>query len=390
MTLYAAQYLEYLPEGLTPQQARDGLRRAFDRLPLSMILLGWNVPPEIEAACAAETARQGAKLYQWHPLLTGDATTPAEWQTQNRHGAAIPGYRGLPEFTFLCPSRPGVRDFASERLEQVFQRGVYQGVFLDRIRFPSPFADPLNQLGCFCPVCQSKARNFDFNVLRAELDTLEASAAGRKQLVQRLFTDEGTSISIIGAFLAFRKQSILNVVKMAAGLIRAQGLEVGLDCFSPTLTHAVGQDLFALDVLCDWIKPMIYAHTHGPAGLPFEILELLGWLVKNGLTEAEALKLITEVSGLPLPATTAQLQSEGLSPYAIQLETQRAKQAEVRKVLAGVALVTLPGVNDVQAAQLDLELAAYRTGGADGLTLSWDLWHIPSERLEQVAKFQAA
>lgn len=390
MTIFAAQYLEYPPQDLTAQQARDGLRRAFDRLPISMILLGWQVSPEIEAACAAETARQGAKLYQWHPLLTSEAQTPSAWRTQNRHGELIPGFRGLPEFTFLCPNRPEVQDFVLARLEKVLQRGVYQGLFLDRIRFPAPFADPVNQFGCFCPACQQKARSLDFSLLRATLEELAQDDTGRKHLVERLFTEEGNSTSLISAFLAFRKQSILNLVKLAGSQARAHKLEVGLDCFSPSLAHAVGQDYFALEALCKWIKPMIYPRTLGPAGLPFELLDLVRWLVKTGLPEPEALQFVAAASGLPLPASTQELEARGVSTQAVQLETQRAKLAEVRQVLAGLALVDLPGINTVTPAQLTADLAAYQVGGADGWVLSWDLSHIPSATLEQIAKFISA
>jgi hypothetical protein len=58
------QYLEPGPEValISPQAARERLRAAFERLPLDMVLLGWDLPSEIEQACAEETARRKAKL----------------------------------------------------------------------------------------------------------------------------------------------------------------------------------------------------------------------------------------------------------------------------------------------------------------------------------------
>jgi hypothetical protein len=47
----------------------------------------------------------------------------------------------------------------------------------------------------------------------------------------------------------------------------------------------------------------------------------------------------------------------------------------------------LENVNRVPAELFPSELNAYRTGGADGLVLAWDLWQIPLERLEQIAQF---
>ena len=40
------------------------------------------------------------------------------------------------------------------RLNDVLQSKTYQGIFLDRMRYPSPAPDPLRNLGCFCPACR--------------------------------------------------------------------------------------------------------------------------------------------------------------------------------------------------------------------------------------------
>jgi hypothetical protein len=129
-----AQYLEYAPDDATPVQVRGRLRQAFELLPLSIIILGWDLPQRLEEAVAEETTHHKAALYRWHPLLASDAgfALPIEWQPINLHGEPIPGFRGLPEFTFICPNRTDVQEWIAERIEVAAQRGIYHGLFFDR------------------------------------------------------------------------------------------------------------------------------------------------------------------------------------------------------------------------------------------------------------------
>lgn len=41
-------------------------------------------------------------------------------------------------------------------------------------------------------------------------------------------------------------------------------------------------------------------------------------------------------------------------------------------------------VTELNAAQIEADLRAVKAAGADGLSLSWDLWHMPPEWLELV------
>jgi hypothetical protein len=159
--LLAIQYLEDCPEiqALSAAEVRARLRDACSRLPIDIVILGWNVPPRLVDACAEETGRAGAMLFRWHPLLTGDATfSPRhEWRAIGVDGAPVPGFKGLAEFTFLCPNNPVAAGATLEHLQQGLRQGPYQGVFLDRIRFPSPAGNPALRLACFCPACQGAA-----------------------------------------------------------------------------------------------------------------------------------------------------------------------------------------------------------------------------------------
>ncbi len=186
----------------TPAQCARQLKQACARLPISCVLLGWKLSPAIEEAVADEAAHQNAKLFRWQPLLTVESPSevlPA-WHTQNLFGKPIQGYGGLPEFTFLCPNHSLVADYLSEKVEYLASSGLFQGLFLDRIRFPSPSLDPLHELGCFCVHCTNLAENagLDLDSVRHEIQSLPAAQIVRSFLGRN--QSEGLSPGILPGF----------------------------------------------------------------------------------------------------------------------------------------------------------------------------------------------
>ncbi len=381
MKTIAAQYLEYAPRDATPAKARQRLRQAFELLPLSIVILGWDLPQRLEDAAAEETARHNALLYRWHPLLASDAgfALPAEWQPINLHGEPIPGFRGLPEFTFICPNRTDIQEWIAERIEVAAQRGIYQGLFFDRMRFPSPAEDPQGHLACFCNHCQRIAADagLDLGAAPRQIESYLAEADRAKSLIRALFTP--TDDPLLESFFNFRSNSITRAVQYAAKLARAHGLKVGLDCFSPALTRMVGQDLSALNQSCDWIKLMTYPRVFGPAGLPFELNALAEWLKSRyNVHETEAAQVIGRASGLP--GSPSELDSRSIAH-----EIQGGRDSGITNLLAGIALVEVAGIHHPTLGQIRDDLAACQN--ADGIVLSWDLWHIPQEYLPAIGDF---
>jgi hypothetical protein len=398
MNRLAVQYLEDSPglAAISPGDARARLRAAFDRLPISDVLLGWNVPQALVAACREETVRRGAQLFRWHPLLTGDGSfvPRPEFQTVGLGGEPVPGFRDMLEFTFVCPNRPTVREAVLDHLYEQIRQDDYYGVFLDRIRYPSPVADPGRWLACFCDDCHQAAADegIDLEVSQRHIKALLSRPERVCDFLEALLGSPGAEVvaddadlAALEAFLVFRARSVTRFVQAAAELIHAEGLAVGLDCFSPAVTFLVAQDLKALAPHCEWIKIMSYGHTLGPAGLPFELLGLADWLVEQrSVSESDALGWLAVATDLSLPRDRDALRQEGLAPQALAAEVRRGRAAGVGTLLAGIELVEVEGVTSLNHRQIAADLDAFRAAGADGLVLSWDLWFIPIERLELV------
>jgi hypothetical protein len=189
----------------------------------------------------------------------------------------------------------------------------------------------------------------------------------------------------LAQFLAFRKQSILEFLATVSQMLRQAHLELGLDCYSPCLTHMVGQDLGAMSEFVDWIKLMTYAHTFAPAGLPFELSGLLHHLTySTNLSEAQTLEFIGEITGLQLPASIESLTEDGLYTSTLEKEVKRGIEACSVPVLAGLELVKLGGVTNQNPEYIQAELACLKRANPAGLAISWDLLHIPLEWLDLV------
>ena len=302
MTIFAVQYLEYTPDivNLSTEEACARLKAALDRLPISTVLIGWNLPLRLLEALANETARHHAKFYRWHPLLTGDGSfiPRREWQTVNLNLEPITSFQGLPEFTFVCPNRQEVQETIRGHVQEIIQGGLYQGIFLDRIRYPSPSVNPISDLTCFCDPCQDAAAKDGLDLIKVKhiLLTISKNPQSLRAYLKILLgvnkhldgeTIATEQLEAISKFLDFREQSIARFVKYIANIAHSKGLAVGLDCFSPALTRMVGQDLTLLDTCCEWSKVILYGHTLGPAGIPYELSNLIRWIKKQNMFQLE-------------------------------------------------------------------------------------------------------
>jgi hypothetical protein len=177
----------------------------------------------------------------------------------------------------------------------------------------------------------------------------------------------------------------VDFLAIVSNTLQQAHLELGLDCFSPSLTNMVGQDLAAMSELVDWIKLMTYAHTFAPAGLPYELSGLIHYLTSTThLSEAQSLELVSQITGLQLPSNVGSLKTDGLSPASLENELRRGIEACSVPVLAGMELARLGGITSQNPRSIQADLVGLKKANPAGLAISWDLLHIPLEWLDLV------
>ena len=271
--------------------------------------------------------QKGVKVHQWSSLFS-----------ENDHAAdfdPLIGADGKPQervfgdqFNFRCSASARNVELFIQMQDKSMEGIDFDGVFLDRVRYPS-WAN--GALSCFCPECLKRyeAAGLDADRLR-RLDKLPITGFSEGRHV---FADEETS-----AFFALRAQRITEAVKM----LKAHYGEVSLDLFPPQMAYLVGQSVKDLAPLAAFVKPMYYRYTTAPAGLPFE-LEAYGHETCGSIKEYES-----TASGL----------------------------------YWGVEGGYIPGIAEMTPDRIRESLAFIRENGGTGVCASWSAVNFPEENLE--------
>jgi hypothetical protein len=391
---------------LDEQRMFDTVRRVREALDLDLLIIGFREAPEVfRRFCAPH--RPVDNVYLWFSALSDINGMTEDDLVVNWRGARSRGWGGWAEkggdveeaFRFACPNNPAVREKTTLRLRELLIRYDFKGVFLDKIRFPSPANGADEMLSCFCDHCRraANAQGLDLDaVVRifgdgdlivgdGDLDanglSLDGSSRGNW-----LGSIEAAN-PLLARFLAFRAVSVARLVGDIANECRRLGRSVSLDLFSPSLAQLVGQDYQRLKGCCDWVKPMTYRLARGPAGLRLEVPALIeGVAQRFGLDEAQIVEWAARHASFD--QNMLRQTREDAVPFTFM---QREIEAAVRAltpvpVYFGLELVSQPGVIDVTPADVIGMIEAGHAANAAGLVISWDLLHAPIDGIRALAE----
>lgn len=347
------------------------------------------------------------KTFLWYPLLADIALFRIRPQDAVETFEGSQGYgkigrwqqlgQGEEDFLFLCPNNEREID----RIFQYFQKQTvedgYDGVFLDRIRFPSPVSGLEPLFTCFCPWCQDKFYKYyqeDLNIIRPlikkhiqKLKTMELNDfADYHSFSDILKTDN------LRKFFNFRSESIYQLVKRFADEAKRNHKEVGLDLFAPSLAPLVAQNYELLAETADWLKPMFYCHTAAPAGLPLELTCFLSALlgINQNLKEKQLINEISRILKVELPSSINSLLQDGVTEEIILREAEKLKSfnlPEETKIYLGLEAVQIEGLVRIDSDILKRYLGSVLETDLDGIILSWNILQIPDGNLKTVGDF---
>jgi hypothetical protein len=375
-----------------------GVQEAID---LDFLIIGFREAPEIFSEFCGSRRPVGAAIL-WYSALSDiedmdDSDLVVNWRGERSRGWGgwtEKGSRVEETFRFACPNNPASRRKTVSRLRQLLRRYDFDGLFLDKIRFPSPANGVDEMLSCFCGHCRDAALNVDL-----DLDSVVKVLADRAidLCVSRGETGDDEARSWLDAlvasnpmlsrFLRFRADSVTALVAELADEARRMGRKISLDLFSPCLARLVGQDYRRLKPHCDWAKPMTYRLALGPAGLRLEIPALIGgvasrfslnearivdWSARHAAFDGDMLSE-TRQQGVPIPFIRREIDAavRALAPVPIYF---------------GLELVRQTGVIDVDRAHVVDMVKAGRAANAAGLVISWDLMHAPIDCIRALAE----
>ncbi len=379
-------------EWCTPTELGDTLRRVFSRFTVPTLLL-WNGlgPAWLESAHGA-CSFSGVELHAWYPVLadrldgeSGDAAlVESPWGHRGRgvHGLWDGMDGGEERFRFRDPRDALSDDRFASSLESLLDCGAYSGVFLDRIRFPSP-ANGIEMLF-------SSGRGGN---PRRAADLLKRLSELRGRADEVSSWEEFYRLLGLEELYFERSRRIDRVVDALADPIRSRGLRLGADLFSPSIAPLVGQDYGRFASRCDWIKPMTYFLACGPAGLPLEIGSFLKGLCGLGGWERDAaVRLVRRITGLKVEEELSDKLPGTAIVSGLRREVEKALRAGMSagcRVCPGIEAVHHPRFKPaVEASLLAASLAEIR-GLTDEVVPSWNVLYIPEENLQTIAEFDA-
>jgi len=376
-----------------------------------LIILGLNDLKYYEIA-GEICDRLDIESYLYHPVL---ADIPGYSPTQEVTVVNYDGQRGYgdislwkrwldlmsaaqdEQFEFLCPNNEEAVDQYFDIYKNRLDTCGFDGVFFDRIRFPSASMGFGMLFSCFCKACQEKfSKEFGENLLDYRM-VAQSHIEQLKKAPLNFFINAQSLQDIVfpkemKTFLQFRNQSIYRIVNKFSNYARKQGKKVGLDLYSYSLASNVAQDYELLSKTCDWIKPMIYCHARVPSGFSLELYCLLKSLIdlNPALKEKDILNLFENILKIDLPDEGDQLIEKGVSEEIIFQEMEKINHLKLAKgvdVYTGVEVMKMGDLCMISEQILKNYLQNIIKSQAKGIIMSWNILEMPFENLTLIGKY---
>lgn len=136
--------------------AEDILRR-LRNVPVQAVIVGWSEDPALYRELGEALHRRGAELWLWFPVFSEHTLREGlRRQTGLLTGAPLGArvFDGDETFDFCCPSQAGLAQRLLEKYDRDFAGCAFDGMFLDRIRYPSLTVGAEALFGCACGECR--------------------------------------------------------------------------------------------------------------------------------------------------------------------------------------------------------------------------------------------
>ena len=362
----------------TFEDIRQKVEPILSRIKVPKVLMGMSADRKLNEAVRDYLYQNKIEFYLWLPVFAELDEVKKGYPLIDFHGKDKGDYQlsEREDFTFYCPNHPQNVFNVLRVFEENFSSIGYTGIFLDKIRYSS-FANGLNAvLTCFCPFCQIKYReaNFDPQDLETSIKILLQKhtpfGAVSYQKGRYIFDDDRWN-----KFFYLKNQIITDAVRGICQYFQERNYKIGLDVFAPFGSHFVGQDVPALSTFADFVKPMMYRMTNAPAGLPFELDAIL----QESTSNDEQKKAFYKVLGF----------DPEKQPFDLDFTVKDLKelvQTSKAPVYPGVEINRVRRIAEVNPLYIEETINAYSQTDVKGFVLSWNLLNAPQENIEQIIK----
>lgn len=306
-----------------------------DTLPFNYdgIIIGWVKDSAFYEAIIEYAHQQGKWIHLWLPTFS-ELPTMSPVVSYNREPLPPFTFQEGESFEFSCPITENNSELFKIHFKKHYGHLDFDGVFLDKIRYPS-FAHGLpGGFTCFCEMCIKKmtAESIDHQKVIAELnDTIKVDYCARR-----------FESPVIQRFFEFKTNMLLKTLKELTLFFTALDYRVGYDVYIPEISFTVGQDMTTL-LETGYVKPMYYRKTHAPAGVPFELKHLSNELTGDFPDNISDIEMEKELAGYR------------------------------GDVYVGLDVNEIDNIATGDTAYFNRSLSTIKTSGASGVVLSWNM-----------------
>lgn len=251
------------------EEIKEKAERVLKKIKITDMILGWNTDYELNQQLVSYFHNKGVRVLLWLPVLS-----ETEQLKDVSMMTTVSGTQGEcvsviehESFSFSCPTTTGNVESVIGIYEEYFADIPFDGVFIDKIRFPS-FANGYEEgFGCFCKNCQEIFKDMSLEELK------ELISCHDSLLLEGQYDEYGIyhfTNQNVNAFYQQRSEMITQFVQRLAEYFSSRHLIVGIDIYAPFLAYHVGQNIQQLSEYVDFMKPMMYRYTQAPAGMYYE------------------------------------------------------------------------------------------------------------------------
>lgn len=253
------------------QQIKEKIGKIIEHHNIKAVILGWYLDKSFNNTILDYFHQKNISCYFWLPVLSEvDQIKSSVLLTdyQGRQGNSVSVIKDE-SFTFMCPSHSTSYDNICKIYEKYLSSLKIDGIFLDKIRFPS-FANGYGEgFGCFCSSCQNiyQEHSIDISYIKSCIDNHDSILlkGHYDKFGHYILTDKK-----INLFYQVRANIITDFVGRLCDYFHQKHLIVGLDIYAPFFAYHCGQNIHLLSKKADFLKPMFYRFTQAPAGMQYE------------------------------------------------------------------------------------------------------------------------
>lgn len=368
--------------------------------PLKFLIIGAHEEEELFNLLTSRSNRLTEQVFLWFNVLSDYENIEKSEAIVDYKGVQhAEGWSGWKDsknvtetFQFGCINRPDTQKKVLAHLDRLLVAYPnFDGVFIDKFRFPSPAMGLDSLFSCFCPYCYKAADKVGLNLD----DVRKALYNPQTQIISEISKIPGGASwlealvklnPILSKFIKFRADSISKFVKNIHDLLNQHRKALVYDILSPSLAPLVGQDYSTLSQYAEWGKSITYRMAKAPGSLRLEILNLIdllsSYLSRSKESCLEWLKTVNpEFEGITL---------EYIDKYGIPLKVMEGELNNAvslfkpKPIYMGLEVVSYPGIIDIKPQNVRDMMKIGLKAGISGAVLSWDLIHTKLENIEAI------